>query len=202
MNINDSMLKPEQRNSTFLKRSLASYLFWRLHYHVVIDEYEWMDIFGIKRSGYCTEFEIKVSKSDFDNELKNIKSEQPKTTYEKEWTKWKKHAIYLNKQIKDDGTWRIKNVLEPKKKLFIPNEFCFYVPDYLQDYAIEQLQGLPYGVVAIGGHKVEHFDGTSHMYFHEYNVIKKPKKLHEDKVEESMFSKLAYSLTNRIKLLN
>jgi len=45
----ESFLKPEQRNSVFLKKELLAQLYYRLHYSVAIDEFRFMDIFGVKR---------------------------------------------------------------------------------------------------------------------------------------------------------
>ena len=195
----ESFLKPEQKNETYLKKTLAHYLYWRLHYRVVIDEYEWRDIFGIRNSNYSVEFEIKVDKSDFDREINSMYAPQPKTRWGKDWAKWEKHAMYLGKEIKKDNSFYENIYGHIEIKYFIPNEFYFYVPDYLSEHCLKRLENLPYGLVKIG--KTSHNHDISY-FCSDYEVVKKAVKLHKDKVDADLFSKLAYALTVRSKLLN
>jgi hypothetical protein len=202
MQLSESYLKPEQRNSKFMKRELAHHCYWRLGYSVVIDEFQFMDLFGVNRSGYGIEFEIKVSKSDFDREIKCIKMLECKH-YGKDWEKFSKHRFYLtgklpqtnyDQQLNDLG---ISNNINDNS--YIPNEFYFYVPDYLTEYALKKLEGLPYGLIQIG--KTSHNGGIS-SFFWVYEKIKKATKLHNNKVNDGLYSQLAHSLTVRSKLLN
>jgi hypothetical protein len=199
----DSFLKPEQQNETYLKKTLAHYLYWRLGYLIVIDEFNFRDIFGVRRTYYTSEFEIKVDKSDFDKEINSINSPQPKTRYGKEWTKWYKHAHYLNKKVNTSNFGEFYNILHPEgfnsENGFIPNDFYFYVPDYLCNHALKRLDNLPYGLVKIGKTASGNPDC---FYSSDYEVVKKPIKLHKNKIENSLISKLAYALTIRSKLLN
>lgn len=194
-----------------LKKSLAYHMLWRLHYSVVVDEYSFMDIFGVRRNGYSAEFEIKVTRQDFMREINLIYGEQPATKHGKDWAKWEKHAHYLSKDIKKseyelsmEKIYRDSNMSRnvDGNRFFIPNEYSFYVPDYLTEFALSKLVNLPYGLVQCGKKEVPHGDGSSHFYHSDYEVIKKPKKLHVDKNCDEMMERLAHALTIRSRLLN
>jgi hypothetical protein len=201
----------DEVNSKTLKKALAYHLFWRLHFSVVIDEYQFMDLFGVRRNGYCVEYEIKVSKADFMRELNLIHGDQPESKYGKDWSKWYKHGMYLGKDIKkseyelkmekiyaeSNMSWNVDG-----RKFFIPNEFNFYVPDTLTDFALSKLDGLPYGLIQYGKKRVDHADGSFHTYHSNYEVIKKPVKLHTEKDCARIMEKLAHGLTIRSRLLN
>jgi hypothetical protein len=190
----------EKLTSSDLKKALASHMFWRLHYSVVVDEYSFMDILGVRRNGYAVEFEVKVSRSDFMREINIIHGEQPKTKWGKDWAKWEKHANYLKRTIsKVPSVWdSIPGYEEKAPKYFTPNEFNFYVPDYLTEFALSKLANLPYGLVQYG--KTSHNGGISY-FFSRYEVIKKPQKLHSDKRCSEIMEKLAHALTIRSRLL-
>lgn len=195
-----------------MKKALASHMYWRLHYSVVVDEYEFMDIFGVRQNGYAVEFEVKISRSDFMREINLIQGEQPTSNYGKDWAKWYKHARYLGKEIKkSEYELRMEKIYRESNmsrnvtvdRFFIPNEFNFYVPDYLTEFALEKLSNLPYGLIQYGKKKIVHSNGIdSHTYHSDYEVIKRPTKLHQDKKCDTIMKKLASALTVRSRLLN
>lgn len=194
----------ETRTSTELKKALAHHMFWDLKYSVVVDEYSFMDIFGVRRNGYAVEFEVKISKADFMREIHLINGSQPEKKFGKDWAKWEKHANYLGREITKtpsvlDGIPGYEQMIP---KYFIPNEFNFFVPDYLTEFALTKLVNLPYGLMQYGEKKVTHYDGTSHVYHSNYEVIKKPQKLHTNKRCTEIMENLAHALTIRNRLLN
>lgn len=194
------MNEAEKLTSKDLKKSLAAHMLWRLHFPVVVDEYDFMDIFGVRSNGYKVEFEIKLTRSDFMREINLINGEQP-IKYSKDWVKWEKHANYLGRMITKtpsiyDSIPGYSNNID--NKYFIPNEFNFYVPDFLTEFALSKLTNLPYGLVQYG--KMSNSYGRE--YFSPYEVIKKPKKLHEDKNCLAIMGKLAHALAMRNRLLN
>lgn len=202
----------EKLTSTHLKKSLASHMFWSLHYSVVVDEYNFMDILGVRRNGFAVEFEVKISRSDFMREINLIHGAQPATKNGKDWAKWYKHALYLGKDIKkSEYELRLEKIYSEanmsrnfdENTSFIPNEFNFYVPDYLSEFALSKLANLPYGLVQYGKKQVVHSNGVdSHFYHSDYEIIKKPTKLHQEKNCHKIMEKLAHALTIRSRLLN
>lgn len=204
-----SLIEQEKCNSKFLKEALAHHLMWRLHYSVVVDEFHFMDMFGLRRNGYGVEYEIKVSKSDFDREMRCIHAkEESITKYGKDWEKFIKHRMYLTgKYPKTPYDLRLESLgfSTNQSNIFVPNEFYFYVPDFLADHAIEKTQGLPYGVVKIGATESGNTlpaDDPGHYYFWNYTIVKKATKLHTEKVSASIIWDMAHALSMRNRLLN
>lgn len=202
----NTLLKPEQINSKFLKGELMHHLFWRLNYPIVVDEYSFMDVFGVRRNGYGVEFEVKVSKADLCRELKMMTCDQP-MKYSKDWSKWSKHAHYLKKTVDQNKfteyqLFMNKTLGEPD--YFIPNEFYFYVPDFLADFAVQATIHCPYGVIKCGKVTTGHigFDGKEHCYYWRYTVVKKAVKLHSNKVSDLEYRKLAHALTIRNRIFH
>lgn len=201
----DTLLKPEQRNSKFLKSELAHELYWRLHYTVICDEYDYADIFAVKRNGYTSEFEIKVSKSDFDREVRIIKTKKDQIEkWGKDWQKWQKHWRYLGNERTRDMMGMAEQTLfdhgicpNIDDERYYPNEFWFYLPDYLIDHAVKELAGLPYGIVKIGKSK---YTRPDYSHYTAYEVIKRADKLHKQKAPEKLYCGLAHALTIRSRL--
>lgn len=181
----------EKQTSTDLKRDLMNHLFWRLSYPIVIDEHQFMDIFAVRRSEYTVEFEIKISKSDLLRETKLLKTEQP-TQYSKDWVKWEKHAHYTGRKINKTELGRYSQrmiELFGEPTVLIPNEFYFYVPSELEELALRETIGTPYGIV-VNGLK-------SNGWHDRYQVVKKAKKLHSNKADTKLYQSLAHGLTIR-----
>lgn len=200
----DTLLKPEQRNSKFLKSELAHWLYWQLKYTIICDEYQYADIFAVKRNGYTSEFEIKVSKSDFDREMRIIKTKpEDVVKWGKDWQKWQKHWRYLGNERTRDMMGMAEQTLfdhgicpNIDDERYYPNEFWFYVPDYLAEHALKECQGLPYGVVMLGKSR----QYTRGQYYRQYEVVKKADKLHKEKAPEKLYCGLAHALTIRSRL--
>lgn len=197
----DTLLKPEQINAKYLKKELIDHLYWRLNYTIVIDEYKFMDVFGVRRNGYCVEFEIKISKSDLCRELNLMNCEQP-MKWSKDWPKWEKHSHYLNRRI-DPTKFRNQYALFlhenlPEPEFFMPNEFYFYVPDFLADFAAQATANTPYGVIKIG----KTLNGYDREYFWRYTIVKKAVKLHNNKMKEDEYKQLAHALTIRNRIFH
>lgn len=196
----DTILKPEQRNSKFLKSELSWWLYWRLHCTVVCDEFEFADIFAVQRNGYTREYEIKVSKSDFDREVRCIRTKKEDVVkWGKDWAKWQKHYAYLNNGAMPQSilSERERFLMTNEYGGYIPNEFWFYLPDYLVDHAIKELIDLPYGIVKIGKRKYRE-DGPD--YYSQYEVVKRAKKLHTNQADDRLYRSLAHALTIRSRL--
>lgn len=173
-----------------------SHLFWQLHHPIIIDEHNFMDVFSVRRSNYTVEYEIKISKSDLMREIKIIKGEQP-IKYSKDWTKWEKHAHYLSRSIKQipNRYGFVTNNID--RAYFIPNEFIFYIPDFLVDCAMKELQGTPYGIIANGVFP----NKWNNEFPDKYKVIKPAVKLHTEKATPDLITNIAHGLTIRNRLL-
>lgn len=195
-----TLLKPEQINSKFLKKELMKYLYYRLGFPIIVDEHEFMDVFGVRRTGYMIEYEIKVSKADLLREINLMKCEQP-AMYSKEWNKWQKHAYYLRRKIdrKPHLFDTIPGYSERIIEYFIPNEFYFYVPDFLAEIALRETVNTPYGVITIG----ERFlPASGNIIFDSYNIRKIAQKFHNNKVDVNIYRKVAHELTIRNRIFH
>lgn len=197
----DTMLKPSQLKSKYLKSQLMHWLFWRLHNIIIIDEFDFADIFSIQANGYTKEYEIKVSKSDFDREIRIIRMTcEQVTKWGKDFAKWRKHQTYLNKPVGINMYNGFERAIRADEySSWTPNEFWFYVPDFLAQHAISQCSDLPYGVAVIG--KSTKYAGHG-RYFREYEVVKKATKLHTQKAGDALYRQAAHALTVRNRLFN
>jgi len=149
-----------------LKLELHRELLWAKHYLCVVNEaIHNSDVFGIKPSLFCVEYEVKVNKYDLLNELDCING-----GCKGGWNKSHKHNWYLGKNdAKVYGD-----------KYFIPNEFYLAVPSELVDTALNGIKDTPYGVVAIG----DYYGGYENRHkFYGYWQPKKAKRLHDRKLE-------------------
>jgi hypothetical protein len=163
------------KTSKFFKIEIGTNLLYQRNYLGVFTEYRGADLFGIKRSLYTTEIEIKTSKHDLQSEIRSI-------DYAKnggvgygyaggKLNKYSKHLGYLKEQ-KDGvyGNWY---------KMHVPNEFYFAVPSNLVIDAIKGTDGTPYGVISIGKYK------GGYQNKHEFwgiNYYKKAEKIHKVKI--------------------
>jgi hypothetical protein len=184
-----------------LKKKLAQHLYWRLHYTVVCDEFNFIDIVGVKRSEYVAEFEIKVTKADFDREIRHIMADEKTANhYGRDWEKISKHKTYLTgSRPKTNYDLRYETFGVTSSLPFIPNEFYFYVPEFLAEYATKKVVELklPYGVIKTGRYILS----NGNLFPSDYIVLKKAKKLHERKAESLLYYELAHALTIRGRLL-
>jgi hypothetical protein len=191
----NTLLTPDQINETFLKKKLMHTLFWKLHFSIVVDEHRFMDVFGVRQNGYTVEYEIKVNQSDLLREIRIMKAPQPER-WTKPWLKWEKHAHYLGREIVlpsyPPGYSRNSDL-----PYFIPNEFYFYVPDFLVETAKRHTEKTPYGVIKIGGKQY-----PSGMYFSDYDVVVRATKMHTNKADQSVYERTAHELTIRNRLMH
>lgn len=177
-----------------LKKRLAHHLFWRLKYSVVCDEFQFCDVVGIRNSGYLVEFEVKISKSDFNREMRCITSDECEK-YGKDWEKFVKHKFYLTGEFpKTDYDRRMESlgIFANTQEVLRPSEFYFYVTDEIADWAALKVveAGLPYGVIRAGQGE---YPG--------YHVVRVAEKLHKDKSTPLLYRQLAHALTVRSRLL-
>jgi hypothetical protein len=196
------LMDKTKTTSKELKEKLLWKMMWRLGYKVALDEFKFMDVFGVRRSGFSVEFEIKVSKSDFNRELRCIHADADKIEkYGKDWEKFIKHRFYLTGKFpKTSYDLRMESlgICTNTQEIIRPNEFNFYVPDYMADYVLEKVADLPYGVVQIGYRDTP----SGNRYFDDYLVLKKAVKLHQDKPSENIAWEVARSACVRNKILN
>lgn len=188
-------------NSSYMKERLAHYLYFRLGFIVICDEFEFMDIFGIRRSGYAVEYEIKVSKSDLNREIKcAIANLSDVEKYGKDWQKFSKHTLYqtgespqtdYDKRMADLG---ISNNVTARDSF--PSEFYFYIPEELEEYAVKKVaeNNLPYGIIVCDKEVKSGFKDP-------YYIVKKAPKLHREKANSRLYRKLAHALTIRSRIL-
>ena len=138
------------------------------------------DVYVIRRSGYCAEVEIKVSRSDLVGELKVIRdvmeANKPNTIFDpvkfktrfNKGDKWRKHEEYLFDPMRYIPTPENPKEYSQRKS---PNEFYFAIPEGLLDIALAGVEGTPYGIIIEGAYGV--------------TVAKSAKKLHRAKMIES-----------------
>jgi len=137
-----------------IKTNLIKHLLYHKQYLCAFTEYWYADVFAVKRSFYCSEFEIKTNRADLMKELRVIqKIKDGDYGYS---AKNRKHYNYLNNTF----TNAIK-----------PNEFSFAVGKELADIALEGIKDTPYGLLVINGN------------WWEYDYAKKPEKIHKKKYE-------------------
>jgi len=129
------------------------------------------DVFAVRKSGYSDEFEVKLSRSDFRADAKKVVR----------WRRWKKEDQGWQERCEINPAFRYKHQAL-KDGLMTPNYFWFVMPT---DLATQVLDELPpwAGLIAI--------KGTVQM------VIRKPLRLHTNKLTERQKYKLAHKLSYR-----
>lgn len=159
--------------ATEVKQKIMHYArFERDHIAVVTEGLRNADVLGITRTQFATEFEIKVSRSDLNKELAAIKYADITMNQDRNLApadsdpEQMELNIELGKLKNKSGGWtkisKHEEYTDPKKYFekhrrymytqpFIPNYFYMVVPDKLVAYAVEQLAGTKYGVIAYDG---------------------------------------------------
>ena len=181
-------LEKEQLTSNYFKTIIGNDLLHKNYLAVVTEGFNSSDIYGVRRTLYTVEIEIKVSKSDLRGELVSVALCRNRLT-DQEYTgkpkpsKYHKHKEYLIGTI-----WGYEDV---------PNEFYFAVPDFLVDETIRGVEGTPYGVISIGTYFYHgsYPDGktwTNKLWGVHY--AKKAKKIHNNK----LIDKRIYTLINKL----
>lgn len=129
------------------------------------------DVVGIKYSGKVSEFEIKTSRPDLLGEIKAIRRalepESVTSTRQNSFGFDMGFEMYRVAETKLSSTKIEKHhhyLTSPRSGSFRPNSFYFAVPSHLVDVAIENTQGLKYGV----------FDADA------LTIVKKARSLHAE----------------------
>lgn len=115
------------------------------------------DVFGINRSYYTTEVEVKSRREDLLNELHTINAVMGVATsnLRQRATKFQKHATYLGTK-------------DAVPELPIPNQFYIAFPKEIMDHRLHGLD-LRYGILTIDEGKV--------------TVVREAQKLHTQKID-------------------
>lgn len=169
--------------------------------NVYIGQHQEMDIFGLRKSGYCDEIEIKTSVSDFKADFKKvIQVKVDPYTPEPEWCPCTYKACQMchGTGTKDDGTpcgyqrrygersWdRMKKHEAIETGMTIPNYFSFMVPEDIADKVeIPDYAGLY--VCTVDG-------GLSNRL----TEVKKAPLLHRNKISEKSVNRIARKMALR-----
>lgn len=185
--------KKEMINSFRIKAKVVRWLLWHRGYQIAVTEgFNQSDVFAVKRTGYTTEIEIKLSRSDLRRELNSIKAVMENLNpNDYNCKKYHKHKAYL-KPDRDFADGKFKR---DYRSYFdsIPNEFVFLVPESMSGFAEVYLRNTPYGIwyFVLG----ESFWGD------EIEVIKRPIKLHLDKIKLSDSLRLARKASTECQML-
>ena len=195
------IIKPTPHNMT--------YYVWQKWMHnrytlmapnVYVSWHNEMDIFGLRKSGFCDEFEIKTSVSDFNADFKK------RTTVE--CAEYLQEYEYVpcahpccsrcgGTDIRDDGTQcgyqapprlcKTKNVSKHEalqEGLDIPNYFSFLIPEELESK------------IEVPDHAgLYAFRPTS--YLGKIYEIKKPPRLHNRRLSPHLINKIAMKMASR-----
>jgi hypothetical protein len=120
-----------------MKLALCEHLMQSSNYHVATTEFTnaggEADVFGLNKSLWRVEFEIKVTRFDLKGELKAIHAVLKDMVPSKRAHKIEKHKIYLGKKPNDTG-------------LHIPNHYYFFVPRILAPFCLMTIKDTPYGL--------------------------------------------------------
>ena len=172
------------------KTRVMQYLLWDKNYHAAFTESLGnSDVFGINRSFYTTEIEIKTSREDLLNELYTIecvitKDNGMMSKLRQRNTKYFKHGSYLgNSYIPGD---------------FRPNKFYFAIPEELVDHRLHTLDKTPYGVLVIRNPISTPPAPQSHYFI---EVYREATKIHKDKIKPEIMIKLLRKATTENLIL-
>jgi hypothetical protein len=126
------------------------------------------DAIGVNKNNYIYEYEIKVSRSDFQAEFRNKK-------HKHELLKNRKASIFYNIWIKG------KRTEDKKEVILIPNRYYFACEEGL-----------------IKPSDVPEYAGLIYIIDNGINVIKKAPLLHKVKANQKIFESFARILSQRI----
>lgn len=171
------------------------YLTYRLHHPYVITEgLNNSDVFSINKNDYSCDYEIKTSKADLDREMKEVArarelicEEFPTFTglgYIPKGNKLEKHFYYKS------GKFHIKTKYST---YWIPNKFCFVIPESLFVYLSLKLVDLPYGIMTWKD------DGDYDYWTME--IRKQPDFLHKEKADAALKETMLNRAVNELIVL-
>lgn len=151
----------------------------------ITEHRNWSDAYVIRKTGYCAEIEVKVSKSDLLGENKVIKEvleRSDEDLYNPSLSRWKKRAKYnKHEQYLTNPTNCFKEEKSYIQQNNTPNEFYFAVPSKLGELAKACVAGTPYGVITIGEYKYLNYYGEERTSSG-FHILVKAKKLHTVKL--------------------
>lgn len=166
-------LKPGQMTAIDIKYYLKYYFLNKRRFFLTAAEQSigWFnaDLLIYDHNFQLIEIEIKISKGDFNGELKSIQNILSGNERTPKCKKYDKHYKYLL-----------------TKQGYTPHRFYYCVPESLKDYCYEYLRNTPYGLLVISENK--RYDNVK--------VIKSGKLLHKEKIDknliENSFRNLCY----------
>ena len=130
------------------------------------------DILGLNADkGLFVEVEVKISKSDLMNDFKKYKHE------------YYLHQYKNKEPLKDSRHWKWYNS-------FVPKQFFFAVPEYMLEYTLNAVEGLPYGVICYRHSKIAHFRRV--------RVEKRAKKLHDKPVPPNVIDDVLLRMSSEL----
>lgn len=233
-----------------VKRSVMNYAFFeRGHIAAVTEGLRGADVLSITKDRMAVEFEVKVSRSDLNKEFAAIKYATMTMKEDKQFAPAENgpEQVALNMELaglkQKSGGWskisKHEEYIDPKKyfeshkrfmfdKGYVPNYFYIVVPNKLVVYAIENLAGTGYGVIAYDGCRQEnqhygyfkagvwytredHPDDATWMRgspcapgtcYKEISVKQKARKIHADKLDDSLIlATLNRAVAENIRML-
>ena len=150
-------------------------------HHAVFTEVEFADVFGVTRSKYTHELEIKVSKADLMSELNCIKDLTLFGTPQKRYAKKYKHEHYFKG--------------ETNMFVEVPNYFSFVTPFNLEKLALEILKDTKYGLYCINIHE------NGGNPYATIGCQKKAQLLHKEKISEKKLFYLLRKASTEVQFL-
>lgn len=169
-----------------ITKRLYWHLVWKAWYLITTHQFDnhfWIaDMWGINKSKFAHEFEIKCTKSDLMSEINDIKAIHK---WEKKWgAKFHKHFKYLTGV--HHSSLQYTSVKHDHQDWLVPTYFSFVVPVDLVELAILELEWTPYGVIQAKEY------GSGSIYF---STMKKVKAIHRRKVSEWIIFKMAHRMS-------
>lgn len=165
-----------------LKQEVLELLLWEKNFLLATTEFNnwyWLaDVFWVSRTMFSWEFEIKVSKQDLLSELFALElilnKDIPKLS-KRYYNKYLKHNFYLNKH---NVYW----------KYILPNYFIFFIPKKLEKFCIDILSKTKYWIYI--------YDEEEMRSSNKIKCVKKPSKIHNEKIKNDYILDIARRLSN------
>lgn len=168
-----------------ITKDLLSNLVWKQWFHIATHQYtNWFgisDVFWVNKNLFTHEYEIKVSKADFMSEMKYIESIISGVwVHTSEW-KYIKHYHYINAK-----KWQLRWYQ-------LPNSFSYVVPEDLASFCLEKLEDTPYWLFSCRA--VKHNSYWTEYVTFVFESLKKPKKIHSEKITFEQLLKISKRLS-------
>lgn len=176
-----------------IKTDLMMYLSYRLHYrYVATESINNSDVFGINKSDYSVEFEIKTNRVDLVRELNYIFPDVKTKILIKEAlgrcdNKIIKHIAYAKKTpIYEFQNWYGSHT----NKYQVPNKYYFVIPEPLFKSLYFRIVDLPYGIMTFKT------DGDYNWW--QFETKKKPDFLHNEKATSEIKERMLDRVVNEL----